>query len=83
MDFLDKVKEKTNQVLKSIELSIEELVVLAPNKMEDAINDFEEEIKRLKDRLISLDQEKEEVKKEIEERKKTRKELVKRLKKKI
>lgn len=82
MSLMDKIKTETKKVAKSIELSIDELMKLEPNKIGDAVDDFERELDSLKDRLIALDQEKEDVKQQIKAHKEKRKELIKRLKKK-
>ncbi|XMB72823.1 hypothetical protein RJI07_02670 [Mycoplasmatota bacterium WC30] len=78
----DKVKEKTTQVLKFFELSIEELSKLGPQKIENAMDEFDREILSLRNRLVELDEEKISIKEELKKHKKTKKDLIKRLKEK-
>ena len=78
----DKVKEKTTQVIKFFELSFEELSKLGPQKIENAMDEFDREIQNLKNRLIELDEEKKSIKEELKQHKQTKKDLIKRLKEK-
>lgn len=80
MGVAEKVKEKTSQVIKFFELSIEELSKLGPQKIEDAMDEFDKEIQRLKSKLDELDEEKKNIKNKLQEHKKTKKDLIKRLK---
>lgn len=75
-----KVVERTSQVFKFFELSIEELSKLGPKKIEDAMDEFDKEIQNLKQRLVDLDEEKKSIKNELKEHRKTKKELIQRLK---
>jgi len=78
----EKVKETTTQVIKFFELSIEELSKLGPQKIENAMDEFDREIQKLKDRLVELDFEKKTIKDELKKHNKTKKDLIKRLKEK-
>jgi len=82
MDIFDKVKNTTNKVLRALDLSIEELVKLEPNKLDDAIDQFDNEIDLLKQKIMDLKREIALIEDQLEVRRQTKKELIKKLKKK-
>ncbi len=82
MSLINKFREKTNEVFKeTFDMNLEELLRLEPVKLEDAVEDFDREIERLKKRLDELDKEKREIANDLEEKRRYKKELSKKLRK--